>query len=158
MSHARVFVRTRLIWAMVAMATVLLVSACSATYQNHGFVPPEEELEAILPGVDTRDSLELSIGQPSASGVIRDDAWFYAAYRVRSFAYQAPEVIERDIVAISFDTDGVVQNIERFGLEDGQLVQLSRRVTDGGIGEVTILTQILRNFGRIDVGNVLGDG
>ncbi|MEM9755191.1 MAG: outer membrane protein assembly factor BamE [Pseudomonadota bacterium] len=144
-------------WLCVAAAAALLsLGACSATFQNHGFVPPTEELEAILPGVDTRESLELSVGQPSASGVMRDDAWFYAAYRVRNFAYRAPEVIERDIVAISFDEDGVVTNIERFGLEDGQLVTLSRRVTDSSIGEVTLLAQILRNFGRLDVGNIIG--
>lgn len=137
----------------------LALVACSATFQNHGFVPPEEELSVILPGVDTRESLALSVGEPSASGVIRNDAWFYAQYRVRNFAYQAPQVVERDIVAITFDPDGVVQNIERFSLEDGQLVQLSRRVTDAGVGDVTILTQILRNFGRLDVGSIIaGDG
>lgn len=147
------FRNARLLGLGLVMVTL---SACSATFQNHGFVPPEDELEAVIVGVDTRDSLALSIGQPSASGVIRDEAWFYTAYRVRSFAYRAPEVIERDVVAVSFDDDGVVSNIERFGLEDGQFVQLSRRVTDGGIGEVSILTQILGNFGRLDVGNIIG--
>ena len=142
---------------VVAGLLALGLSACSATFQNHGYVPPEDELAAILPGVDTRESLALSVGEPSAAGVIRDEAWFYAGYRVRSFAYQAPRVIERDIVAISFDDEGVVQNIERYGLEDGQLVQLSRRVTDGGIGEITVLNQILRNFGRLDVGNILAE-
>jgi hypothetical protein len=64
-------------------------------------------------------------GRPSAAaGVTRDEAWIYSAYRVRNYTYQAPEVIERDVVAISFDADGVVSNVERFGLEDGQLVQL----------------------------------
>lgn len=146
-------------WQMRAALLVglsLMLSACAATYNNHGFIPPDEELEAILPGVDTRDSLALSVGQPSTSGVIEEDAWFYAAYRVRNFAYQAPRIIERDIVAISFDDEGVVQAIERYGLEDGQFVQLSRRVTDNGIGEVTLLSQIIRNFGRIDIGQALG--
>lgn len=143
--------------AVMLACALTALGACSATFQNHGFVPPEDELQTILPGVDTRDSLALSLGEPSASGVIRNDAWFYTQYRVRSFAYQAPQVIERDIVAITFDEDGVVRNIERFGLEDGQIVQLSRRVTDGGIGEVTVLTQILRNFGRLDVGRILAD-
>ncbi len=147
----------RALRGIVIGAALFGLTACSATYRNHGFVPPEDELQAILPGVDTRESLALSVGEPSAAGVIRDDAWFYAQYRVRNFAYQAPQVIERDIVAITFDDQGVVQNIERYGLEDGQFVQLSRRVTDSGIGEVTILTQILRNFGRLDVGNILAE-
>jgi outer membrane protein assembly factor BamE (lipoprotein component of BamABCDE complex) len=94
-------------------------------------VPPDAELEQILVGVDTRGTVEETIGQPSAAaGVLRDEAWIYSAYRVRNYTYQAPQVVERDVVAISFDGDGVVSNVERFGLEDGQLVQLSRRVTE----------------------------
>ena len=141
----------------LAAAAICALGACSATFDNHGYVPTKEEFEAILPGVDTRESLEASVGLPSASGVIRNEAWFYTDYRVRNFAYRAPEVIERNIVAVSFDDKGVVQNVERFGLEDGQVVQLSRRVTEGGIQEVTVLSQILRNFGRINVGDVLAD-
>lgn len=138
------------------LALVFALAGCSAQVNNHGFVPPDEEIEAILPGVDTRDSVALTVGQPSTAGVIEDNAWFYSAYSVRSFAYRAPEVIERDIVAIAFDEEGVVEAVERYGLEDGQFVQLSRRVTDNGIGGVTLLTQIIRNFGRIDLGEALG--
>ncbi|MBF9050056.1 outer membrane protein assembly factor BamE [Roseobacter sp. HKCCD9010] len=148
------------IWqrARLGMAALAIcgMAACSATYNIHGYIPPEEELEVILPGVDTRESLQSSVGQPAATGVIREDAWFYTDYRIRNFAYRAPEIVERNIVAISFDDDGVVQNVERFGLEDGQVVQLSRRVTESSIQEVTVLSQILQSFGRIDVANILG--
>ncbi|WP_375552684.1 outer membrane protein assembly factor BamE [Rhodophyticola porphyridii] len=140
----------------LALLVITVAAACSATFNNHGYVPPEEELAAILPGVDTRESVESSVGRPAASGVIRDEAWFYADYRVRNFAYRAPEIIERNIVAISFDDAGVVQNIERFGLEDGQVVPLSRRVTETSVQEITLLRQILQNFGRINVADALG--
>jgi outer membrane protein assembly factor BamE (lipoprotein component of BamABCDE complex) len=67
-------------------------------------VPPDAELEQILVGVDTRGTIEETIGRPSAAaGVLREEAWIYSAYRVRNYTYQAPEVIERDVVAISFD-------------------------------------------------------
>ncbi len=132
-----------------------LMSACAATFNNHGYIPPEEDLTAIQPGIDTRDSVALSVGRPSAAGVIRDEAWFYTAYRVRNYAYRAPQIIERDIVAISFADDGVVQNIERFALEDGQVVQLSRRVTESSVREISFLRQILANFGRINIGEAL---
>ena len=137
------------------LALALALVGCSATVNNHGFVPPEEELSAILPGVDTRDSVALTVGEPSATGVIEDNAWFYSAYQVRSFAYRAPEIVDRDIVAIAFDEEGVVEAVERYGLEDGRFVHLSRRVTDNGIGDVTLLTQIIRNFGRINVGDAI---
>ena len=96
------------------------------------------------------------MGRPTVTGVMRDEAWFYSAYRVSSFAYRAPRIVEREIVAVSFDDEGVVQNIERFALEDGEVVTLSRRVTESGISDVTLIDQILRNFGRLDLGNIGG--
>lgn len=131
------------------------LGACSATFTNHGYIPRAEELEMIVPGIDTRASVEDSIGQPSAAGVMSEDTWFYVASRQRHFAYRAPEVIERDIVAISFDQRGTVQNIRELGLEDGEVVRFSRRVTESNIQEVTFLRQLIGNLGRINVADAL---
>ncbi|MGB3407057.1 MAG: outer membrane protein assembly factor BamE [Jannaschia sp.] len=141
------------------LALVVGLSACVATFRNHGYVPDEGDLQALIVGVDTRDTVEASVGRPAASGVIRDDAWYYVSSRVRNFAWRAPETIERELVAISFADDGTISNVERFGLEDGRTVALSRRVTETSIREFGLIQQILRNFGRVDIGNALaGDG
>ena len=143
---------------IMAALLALGVSACSATYTNHGYIPPAEDLEMILPGVDTRDSVAESIGRPAASGVVSENTWFYVASRHRHFTYHAPEVVERDIVAISFDSRGTVENIRELGLEDGEIVRFSRRVTESNIREVTFLRQVLGNFGRVNVGEMLAGG
>lgn len=140
----------------MAALLALGVSACSATYTNHGYIPPAEELEMIVPGVDTRDSVAETVGRPAASGIVSENTWFYVASRQRHFTYHAPEVVERDIVAISFDSRGTVENIRELGLEDGEVVRFSRRVTESNIQEVTFLRQLLGNFGRINVSEMLG--
>jgi len=132
------------------------LAACSPTFVNHGHIPPPEDLSAIEIGAD-RAAVVAAIGAPGAAGVVREEAWFYTAYRVRNFAYRAPEIIEREIVAISFDADGLVTNIERFGLEDGGVVRLSRRVTTGSIQDLGLLRQIFGNFGRVDLGQIAND-
>jgi len=53
------------------------------------------------------------------------------------------------VLAISFDQNGVLSNIESFGLEDGQVVTLSRRVTDSSVTNQNFLRQLLGNIGRI---------
>jgi outer membrane protein assembly factor BamE (lipoprotein component of BamABCDE complex) len=147
----------RVLRGLLPLVVVGLLSACAATFTNHGFVPPQEELDQILVGVDTQGTIESTIGRPSAAaGVTRDEAWIYSAYRVRNYTYQAAEVVERDVVAISFDADGVVSNVERFGLEDGQLVQLSRRVTESSVRDFGFFRQLMRNLGRVDLGNLGG--
>lgn len=136
---------------VAALVLGLVLAACSATFNNHGYVPPPEQLAEVSIG-DTREAVAETIGTPGVAGVMRDEAWFYSAYRVRNYAYRAPEVTEREVLALSFDGNGRVQNIERFGLEDGRVVELSRRVTTSSVREVTFLNQILQNFGRINLG------
>ena len=61
-----------------------------------------------------------------------------------------PEVVERQILAISFDDTDTIANIERFGLEDGKAVPLSRRVTDSSVVDNGFFRQLMRNVGNID--------
>jgi len=68
-----------------------------------------------------------------------------------------PREIDRQLVAISFDTRGVVQNVERFTLEDGRVVAISRRVTDSNIKGISFIRQLLGNIGNIRAGDILGD-
>jgi len=127
----------------------LTVSACSPTFQNHGYIPPQEDLDALTVGIDTRASVEDSVGPPSSGGLLNDSGYYYVRSRVRSFGPTAPKEIDRQVLAISFDSAGVVTNIERFGLEKGQVVPLTRRVTDTAVSNKSFLRQMLGNIGRI---------
>ncbi len=134
------------------------LGACAATYRNYGYVPDEAQLSALSVGVDTRETVEAAIGRPSTSGVERDDAWYYVQSRVENYAWRAPETLERRLVAVSFTPGGTVENIERFGLERGRVVTLSRRVTTTSIRQYGLIQQLIRNFGRVDLAQGLADG
>lgn len=133
------------------------LAACSATYTNHGYVPSDVELENVLVGSDTRGTVEEVIGKPSSTGVLSDGAWYYISSRIRYYTYNKPEVIERTILAISFDQNDTVTNIERFGLEDGKVVKFSRRVTDSGVGGTSFFRQLVRNLGNFNPGQLLDE-
>jgi hypothetical protein len=64
-------------------------------------------------------------------------------------------VVDRELVAISFDSGGVVRNIERFGLQDGRVIALERRVTESGINSESFLRQLLGNVGTPNAGQLL---
>ncbi len=151
MSNLYQFIKTGL-----AGLIMLAVAACSATFENHGYVPPKEDLDLITVGVDTRDSVADSIGRPTAFGVLQDGGWYYAQSRWRNFAYKAPQIIDRQVVAITFDKDGVVENIERFTLKDGRVIALSRRVTESNIKGIGFLRQLLGNIGNLTPGRLVG--
>lgn len=135
--------------AIVAVA-VLSLTACVTRYRNHGYVPTEEELAEIVVGVDTRDSVIEAVGPPSSLGVLNESGYYYISSRVRFYGARAPKTIDRQLVAISFTNSGVVQNIERYGLENGNVIALERRVTDPSVENNSFLRQLLGNIGNFD--------
>jgi len=140
---------------LLAVALVMGATGCAATFSNHGYAPSETELEDIIVGVDSRASVEETIGRPSSTGLLRDGGWYYVSSRVRHFAYKQDEVIDRQLVAVSFSNKGTVTNIERFALEDGRVIALNRRVTSTGIKGVSLIRQMLGNIGRFNLDDAL---
>ncbi len=139
-----------------ALALALAVlSACSAIYQNHGYVPRTDDLETIVVGEDTRESVGEKIGRPSSAGILAESGWYYVGSRWKQSGPRAPQEIERNVVAISFDAAGVVENVEHFGLEKGQVVVLSRRVTSSNVKGVGFLRQLLGNLGKLSPGQFI---
>ena len=134
----------------LALAGVLVLSACQAQYSNHGYVPPQEDLEQIKVGADTKESVAEKIGVPASSGVLTSSGFYYVRMRTRTLGPMAPQEVDREVVAISFSDRGVVQNVERFGLEKGQVVPLTRRVTSSPVSDKSFIRQLLGNIGRFN--------
>jgi len=106
-------------------------------------------------GKDNRDSVLEAVGAPSSSGVLNESGYYYVTSRFRHYGAAAPRVIYRQVVAISFDSRGVVSNVERFGLENGKVIPLERRVTSSGATDSTFLRQLLGNLGNFNPGNFI---
>lgn len=133
------------------------VAACSPVYRNHGYVPSAEDLALVEVGKDTRETVGQKIGRPTTSGLLNDTGWFYVQSRYKNFGPRAPQEIDRQVLAVTFTEAGVVENIARYGLEDGRVVQISRRVTESNVKGLSVIQQILGSFGRLDAGSLLAD-
>lgn len=136
---------------------LVALAACSTVYRNHGYVPTEEDLALVEVGKDTRETVQEKIGRPTAAGLLNDVGWFYVQSR---WAYRGafePREIDRQVVAVTFTEAGTVSNVERFGLERGKVVPLSRRVTESNVKGLSVIQQLLGSFGRLSPGAITGD-
>jgi outer membrane protein assembly factor BamE (lipoprotein component of BamABCDE complex) len=138
-----------MITAMVA------VTGCSTMTRKHGFVPLPEDLAQMTVGVTTRDEIVALVGPPTTAGAINGQTLYYVQSERSRFGPFEPEIKNREVAAISFTQGGVLSNIERFGMEQGRVVVLSRRITDDGIADVTFVGQLLGAIGRIDAGQLI---
>ncbi len=141
--------------AAVAAAFLTLAVACAPIVRNHGYIPNDEDLSLVTVGVDTRETVEGSLGAPSAGGVIAGGDFYYTRSRWETLGARAPKEVERQVLAISFNAGGTVSNIERFGLEDGRVVTLSRRITDSSIRDLSFIRQLLGSVGRLRAENIV---
>lgn len=132
---------------IVLALAVVAITACSPAFRNHGHVPRDSELATVQIGQDTRDTVAEKIGAPAMDGLRTQNAWYYVESRFRKVAFQAPQEIERIVLRIVFNAGGTVSNIERFGLEDGQVVRLSSRVTETIDTDPGFLRAILGRLG-----------
>jgi outer membrane protein assembly factor BamE (lipoprotein component of BamABCDE complex) len=134
----------------LALCLVIGLAACGDRARNHGFVPSDDQLQAVVVGRDTRVTVNTILGDPGSTGIVDETAWYYVRSTFEDGTYRALREVDREVVAVIFDEAGVVTNVERYGLEDGQVVLLSRRVTDANTAGIGFLQQLFGNLGQID--------
>lgn len=128
------------------------MTACSPTTNVRGFVPDERLVGAIRPGVDNRSSVRAVLGTPSVPGVFGDDRWYYVSRTTEQLAFFDPEVLDQQVVAISFDDAGNVAAVDRIGLDAARNINPVGDTTPTRGRELGFWEQIFGNIGRFSGG------
>ena len=136
------------ILSIVSAVMIVTASACAPNIATRGNLPDPDKLAEIIPGEASRDDVAALLGSPSSAATFGDETWYYIATRVETVAFNEPEVIDQQVVAIKFGEDGLVTAIDTYGLDDARAVEIVERVTPTSGREVTILQQLLGNVGR----------
>jgi len=135
---------------ILIVSSLVLITGCSPIYRNHGYVPSDLELNQLKIGKSSKVNVKNLFGSPSSIGLVQDDRWFYLYTKIRNFMYRSPEIIERQLVVVTFASNGVLENIEKFELQDTEVVVLSRRITESGIKGMSLIQQLLNSAGNYD--------
>ncbi|MGF1447533.1 MAG: outer membrane protein assembly factor BamE [Pikeienuella sp.] len=142
---------------LLAAVAVSMLGSCAAVMRTHGYTPIPEALARIEPGVDTRASVQTKIGRPSHTGVVDERGWYYVSSTVEHFTFYEPEVVERKVVAVTFDETDLVEAVNIYGLEDGRVINLATDTTPTYGRQLTIVEQIIGNIGNVTGSDIFGD-
>ena len=134
---------------------ILIITGCTTQFRNQGYIPTEEEISALVVGVDTRDSVLEALGTPTTSGVLQEDQAYYVRSRFERIGARAPTEVERQVLALAFDQDGVLTALGQYSLTDGQVVVLNTDVTESGIESLGIFRRIVASIGRPTAGQLI---
>lgn len=143
-------------YAILALTATAMVTACSPIRSYHGYQADDIQPNEVEAGKDTRTTVLASLGSPSTKSIFDDNTWFYVSTRYSSFAYFKPKITDREITAIKFGEDNVVDEIVQYDADDGEILQYSARKTATRGRQLGLLEQLFGNAGTIRLPNQQG--
>jgi len=141
--------RHLLIAALCASSAAACAPLARPVVDHRGYVIDPQAVASIRPGIDNKDSVETRLGTPSTIANFDKVTWYYVSSEEHNFLFYRPKITKQDVLAVKFDTDGLVSTIDRYDLKDGQDVAFVTRETPTKGKEFTFLQQMFGNFGRI---------
>lgn len=140
-------------YAILALSATAMVSACSPIRSYHGYQADEIQPNEVKAGEDTRSTVLARLGSPSTKSVFDDNTWFYVSAQYASYAFLKPRVTDREITAIKFGEDNVVDEIVQYDADDGEILNYSARETATRGRQLGLLEQLFGNVGTVRLPN-----
>jgi len=147
----------RLALRSCAVAAVVLMVACEPVRRTHGYAPRPAQLAEVKVGEDGRAEVAGKIGRPTTVGAFDQSEWYYITRSTESRAFLEPKVVAQEVVVVAFSEDGVAESVDRYGVEDGRVVNLVTRTTPTRGKRLTFIQQLLGNIGKFSADQFLGE-
>jgi outer membrane protein assembly factor BamE (lipoprotein component of BamABCDE complex) len=133
---------------IICLSLIAFLTGCAAIKNSRGYVPDPKLTEAIRVDIDTKDSVENMLGNPTMKPTFDDNNWYYYSKKTDQWAFFKERVTEMDILAISFDDENYVSDIRRYSVEDNQIIDPTSRKTVTYGKDVNFFAELFGNVGR----------
>ena len=108
------------------------------------------QIKELVPGTSTRADATAALGSPTAKASFDDNTWIYIGEVTRPVIGGTLEVLDQQVVVLTFDAKGVLQTVEKKTAEDSKPVAMVSRSTPSPGSDASILQQLLGNVGRFN--------
>ena len=131
---------------------LLIQAACSGNQEIRGFVRDESSIEQIKTGLQSKDEVAELLGSPSSVATFteRGETWYYISQISEHLAFFNPTVTDQRVLAVNFDSDGMVAAIQNYKLADRKLIKPVSRTTPTRGRELGFFEQLFGNIGRFN--------
>ena len=137
---------------LIVSLPVSLFISCTTNIKNYGYIPTKSELETLVIGKDSKDSVSKKIGLPATAGL--EGSFYYVRSTFNEQGLRSAQLINRTVVLLSFDKRNLLRNVETFSVDKKTVVRLDYRVTETGLENKNIFQQIVGSIGGPSASNV----
>lgn len=141
----------RLTVLTVTLALCLpLAAACTPIQASHGNMLSDSKIAEVQTGVSTRNEVRRAFGTPTSVAPFDNKVWYYIGENTETTGVFKPKVTGRRIVRVSFNEDGVLQEVTDIDPNMTENVNLVDRKTPTAGKEFTAVQQMIGNVGRFN--------
>ena len=143
----------------IALAAMTACSPVKPLTDYRGYLPRPEEIQKVQVGM-SKAEVQALLGSPSTTATMDQlgESFYYISSVVETQAFLAPNVVDREILAVRFDNEARVSGFAHYGLEDGKIINFISRETPTRGKELSVVQQLFQNVGRFDPGAGAGVG
>jgi outer membrane protein assembly factor BamE (lipoprotein component of BamABCDE complex) len=127
----------------------LMATGCSRIPDLKGYIADETLVTAVQPGVDTKASVQKTLGRPSMVSEFDPNTWYYVSRRTEQLAFLRPKPVEHQVLVMRFDPAGKLLSVDKLGKEQLVAVNPSDDKTPTRGKEESWLQQVLGDVGRV---------
>ena len=127
-----------------------LVNGCAQPIELHGNRINSESLKSIIPGKSTDKDVLKILGTPVIKQEYGSQKWIYIRNKSQKAIFSGTKFLERIVVRISFNEKGVATSINIIPNDERLSIDFAKRKTPTAGQEITILQQLIGNFGRFE--------
>jgi outer membrane protein assembly factor BamE (lipoprotein component of BamABCDE complex) len=140
--------------AVLALAVAPLCGCgfFAAHSQVRGNKVDPDELAELVPGVSTRADADAMLGTPTMHASFDDNTWLYIGEITRPVIAGTQHINSQEVVALTFDQNGVLRDIRTTGKKDSLPVVVVARETPSPGSSASFMQQLLGNVGRFNAG------
>ena len=132
---------------LLSVAVLFLILGCSEQYRKHGYIPSEEELSSVSVSQDDKNTVIKKLGTPSIGGILSDGNIYFVQSKVLKNSIRASKPVDRQVLVLSFDDKGKLDNIQKFGIDECKIVILDYHTTPSGLKNMSFLFRLFQNVG-----------
>lgn len=137
----------------LALLAAVLLAGCSVFESQpvlRGNKVDAEQLKELVPGTSSRADVIALIGSPTARATFDENTWLYVTLVTHPRIGRTPGILSQDVVVLTFNDQGVLQDVKQVGQDEAVPVTVVARTTPSPGTEASFLQQLFGNIGRFN--------
>jgi outer membrane protein assembly factor BamE (lipoprotein component of BamABCDE complex) len=138
--------------SVAMIGSALIASGCARVPGQQGFIADSSLVDGIQAGIDTRASVEKTLGRPTFASQFTANEWYYVSRSTKQLAFATPQPVSQMILRVQFDSAGNVTNVSKSGVEKVARISPNGDKTPTLGRERGFFEDVFGNIGQVGAG------